>query len=75
MRVPRSFAHEEAITKAFHDGSVKTFTEDIGVLEGQQARIDHQGGNPRWIDVNADSGAVAARRIVQRLISAEHAVA
>jgi phenylpropionate dioxygenase-like ring-hydroxylating dioxygenase large terminal subunit len=73
--VPRSFAHEEAITKAFHDGSVKTFMEDIGVLEGQQARIDHQGGNPKWIDVNADSGAVAARRIVQRLMSAEHGAA
>ena len=49
--------------------------EDMGVLEGQQARIDHQGGNPKWIDVNADSGAVAARRIVQRLMSAEHGAA
>ncbi len=73
--VPRSFAHEDSITKAFHDGSVRTFMEDIGVLEGQQARIDHQGGKPRWIDVNADSGGVAARRIVARLLGVEQGAA
>lgn len=69
--VPRNFAHEEATTQAFHDGSARTFGEDITVLETQQQRIDHQGGNPRWINVNADSGAVAARRIVARLLGAE----
>jgi vanillate O-demethylase monooxygenase subunit len=69
--VPRNFAHETAVTEAFHEGSVRAFSEDIVVLEAQQERIDRQPSDFRWIDVNADSGGVAARRIIQRLAAAE----
>ena len=71
--VPRNFAPEDSVTAAFHEGSVRAFSEDIGVLESQQDRIEQLGGQPAWIDINADSGGIAARRIVARLIAAEAA--
>lgn len=74
---PRNFAPEEDVTKAFHDGSVRAFSEDVEVLEKQQAMIEHQavlrGRDPTWIDINADQGGLLARREVKRLLESEQA--
>jgi phenylpropionate dioxygenase-like ring-hydroxylating dioxygenase large terminal subunit len=69
--VPRNFAPDAAVTKAFHEGSVRAFTEDITVLEAQQEMVDRLRPGERWIDINADSGGLAARRIVARLLEEE----
>jgi vanillate O-demethylase monooxygenase subunit len=65
--VPRNFAPQREVTEAFHKGSVTAFSEDILVLEAQQERLAQQPKDQRWIDVNADSGGVAARRVVGKL--------
>lgn len=71
--VPRNFAPEEEVTQAFHEGSVAAFTEDVDVLEKQQAMMEHQGGAPKWIDINADQGGLLARRKVKQLLETEQA--
>ena len=74
---PRNFSPEEEVTKAFHEGSVAAFSEDVEVLEKQQAMIEHQSahpdGSPRWIDINADQGGLSARRRVRQLLEVEQA--
>jgi hypothetical protein len=56
---------------------VRAFTEDVDVLEKQQAMIDHEtvtsGSVPKWIDINADQGGLLARREVKRLYELEQA--
>jgi phenylpropionate dioxygenase-like ring-hydroxylating dioxygenase large terminal subunit len=71
--VPRNFAPDPAVTKAFHEGSVRAFTEDIDVLESQQKMVDRLAPGARWIDINADSGGLAARRVISRLMEEERA--
>lgn len=74
---PRNFAPEEAVTEAFHEGSVRAFSEDVVVLEHQQATIEQQtasgGAPPRWIDINADRGGLLARSTMKRLFELEQA--
>ncbi|MCZ6862616.1 MAG: hypothetical protein O7I42_20480, partial [Alphaproteobacteria bacterium] len=65
---------EPEVTKAFHEGSVLAFSEDVVVLEKQQEMIEHLGGAPKWIDINADQGGILARRKVKQLLEAELAV-
>lgn len=69
--VPRNFAPSAEITAAFHEGSVRAFSEDIGVLEAQQERNERRAPEMRWVDINADSGAIAARRVVAKLLEDE----
>lgn len=69
--VPRNFAPGEAVTAAFHEGSVRAFSEDIGVLEAQQRMVSRRAPGERWFDINADSGGVAARRIIADLLREE----
>jgi len=71
--VPRNFAPDPAITAAFHEGSVRAFTEDIEVLVRQQEMVDRMQNGERWVDINADSGSIAARRIVAKLLEEEAA--
>lgn len=72
---PRNFSPEPAVTEAFHEGSVRAFSEDVEVLEKQQAMIEHQverdGSAPKWIDINADQGGLLARRKVRQLLEGE----
>lgn len=74
---PRNFAPEEEVTEAFHEGSVRAFSEDVGILEKQQLMIDHEsaanGGAPRWVDINADQGGLLARREFKRLYDLQQA--
>jgi phenylpropionate dioxygenase-like ring-hydroxylating dioxygenase large terminal subunit len=52
---------------------IKTaFLEDVAVFSAQQKLIDLDPAAPT-IDINADSGGIQARRIVQRLYSEEQA--
>jgi vanillate O-demethylase monooxygenase subunit len=69
--VPRNFAPEPAVTKLFHEGSVRAFSEDITVLESQQEMVDRLRPGERWLDINADSGGRAARRIVAQILEQE----
>lgn len=69
--VPRNFAPEPEVTEAVHEGSVLAFSEDVVILEKQQAMIEHLGGTPKWIDINADQGGILARRKVKQLLEAE----
>ena len=69
--VPRNFAPEPEVTEAFHEGSVRAFSEDIVVLEKQQAMIDHLGGAPNWINIKVDRGGIMARRKVKQFLEAE----
>ncbi len=71
--VPRNFAPDPEVTKAFHEGSVAAFTEDVELLEVQQAMLDAAGKRPAWIDINADQGGLLARRQVARLINEQEA--
>jgi len=70
---PRNFSPEEEVTSAFHKGSVRAFSEDVEVLEKQQAMIDYQGGTSNWFDITADQGGLLARRKVKQLLEAEQA--
>jgi vanillate O-demethylase monooxygenase subunit len=69
--VPRNFAPDPGITEQFHEGSVRAFAEDITVLEAQQQMVERMRPGERWIDIRADSGGLAARRIVARLLDEE----
>ena len=69
--VPRNFAPDAAITQAFHEGSVRAFSEDVAVLEQQQERVERRPAGARWVDIIADSGGVAARRVVDALLERE----
>ncbi|MGH7090951.1 MAG: hypothetical protein ACREFQ_18795, partial [Stellaceae bacterium] len=69
--VPRNFAHDPEVTALFHKGSATAFSEDITVLEAQQAAIEERGAALRWQNFNVDAGPVAARRIVEALIKTE----
>lgn len=71
---PRNFAPEDEVTEAFHAGSVRAFSEDVDILEKQQAMIEHRGDNLKWVDINADQGGILARRTVRRLLNEEQAV-
>jgi vanillate O-demethylase monooxygenase subunit len=69
--VSRNFAPDAAVTKNFHDGSVTAFSEDVTVLESQQAMIEERGDAIRWLNFNVDHGGVAARRIIDSLLKEE----
>jgi vanillate O-demethylase monooxygenase subunit len=74
--VTRCFAQDdEAISELLHDQIVKTFLEDKDVIEIQQDRIESDDPAKRIYDINADAGAVAARRIMSRLITRESTTA
>lgn len=61
---------DEELSQFFQVGVEKTFLEDKTMLEGQQAIIDARPDAPQ-IDINADAGSVAARRIIAELLEAE----
>ena len=53
---------------------IKTaFLEDVSVFTNQQQNIELDPGAPT-VDINADSGGIQARRIVDRLYAEEQAV-
>jgi vanillate O-demethylase monooxygenase subunit len=59
---------DEALTRAFHAQSERTFIEDIEVLELQQRRIEELGGSPEWLHVVNDTAGVLARRMMEKIL-------
>lgn len=69
--VARDFSPEEEIQTMFYEGSLRTFNEDIEVLETQQEMLSRRGDAVEWINLGADAGCVYARRIVDELLEQE----
>jgi len=62
--------HDEALTAKIREGQGKIFSEDLAMLEGQQANLSRHPGR-KLLGLNTDAGGVQARRILDRLIAAE----
>lgn len=72
--ISRSFELEnEEIDTLLTRQIIATFEEDKAVLEVQQQMIETDDPDRRVYDINADAGAIAARRIVRDMISEEAA--
>ena len=56
--------------KILLDRSIQAFNEDITIIEGQQSRLDADRAN---VDVGADAGQLAGRRLLERLIAQDAA--
>jgi len=70
--ISRSFELEnEEIDALLTRQIIATFEEDKAVLEVQQHMIETDDPNKRIYDINADAGAIAARRIVHDMIVEE----
>ena len=54
--------------RKIYERSVEAFNEDIVIIEGQQSRLDPDRPT---IDVGADAGQLATRRLLERLIAEE----
>jgi vanillate monooxygenase len=65
---------DKALTAQIRDGQAKVFAEDTAVLEAQQHNLLLHPGR-RLLLLNIDSGGVQARRIIDRLVTAEQAPA
>jgi len=71
--VSRNCVPDPQVTKLFHEGSVRAFSEDVTVLETQQTMLDRMAGRIAWMHYNADGGGNAARVIVDKLLKREAA--
>ena len=65
---------DKALTAAIREGQGKIFSEDLEMLERQQANL-LQWPQRRLLKLNIDAGGVWARRVLDRLITAERASA
>ena len=61
-------------TEKIFDQIQTAFLEDVAVFQGQQRSINQSPDAPQ-IDINADAGAIQARRIIDRLYAEEQAAA
>jgi vanillate O-demethylase monooxygenase subunit len=62
----------EATTQRIFDQIQTAFLEDVAVFTAQQRSITQRPDAPQ-VDINADSGGIQARRIVDRLYQDEQA--
>ncbi len=70
--ITRCFDQDDAaLSQLIHDQILATFLEDVEVLEAQQKLIETDARGVPEVSVRADFGAVAARKVVQRLIAQE----
>jgi vanillate O-demethylase monooxygenase subunit len=63
---------DEALTAQIREGQGKIFSEDLEMLERQQANIS-QWPERGLLKLNIDAGGVGARRVIDRWIAAEQA--
>jgi len=63
---------DTALTDAIREGQRKIFGEDMEMLERQQANISAHPERALLM-LNIDAGGVQSRRVIDRLIAAEHA--
>ena len=69
----RGFASDdEALTASIREGQRGIFSEDLAVLEAQQANLLRHPDRA-LLKLNIDAGGVHSRRIIARAIGAEHA--
>lgn len=62
---------EQSITQTLREGVTRVFGEDEAILEAQQqAMLDHP--EKEFYNLNIDAGAMWARRIIDRMLAAEH---
>ena len=61
---------DKALTAQIRDGQAKVFSEDLAVLEAQQANLTRYP-NRKLLALNIDAGGVQSRRIIDRLIAQE----
>jgi vanillate O-demethylase monooxygenase subunit len=66
--------HNADMTERVFQQIKTAFLEDVSVFTNQQTNIDLDPAAPT-VDINADSGGIQARRIVDRLYAEEQAVA
>ena len=67
----RRFAIDDtALTDAIREGQSRIFSEDLAMLERQQANLTRWPGR-RLLKLNIDAGGVFARRIIDGAIAAE----
>ncbi|MDT7836154.1 Rieske 2Fe-2S domain-containing protein [Aquabacterium sp. OR-4] len=67
----RSFnVRDKALTASIRDGQGRIFSEDLEMLERQQANLLHWPGRD-LLKLNIDAGGVQARRVLERLLAAE----
>ena len=63
---------DKALTAQIREGQGKIFTEDLEMLERQQANLLARPER-KLLSLNIDAGGVQARRVLERLIAAEQA--
>ena len=63
---------QPAVTDLLYEHVLEAFTEDKAVLEAQQAALNNTP-NSAVVDINSDAGGLEARRILDKLVSAEAA--
>ncbi len=66
--------HDAALTASIREGQGKIFAEDLQMLE-QQQRNHLLHPTRKLLGLNTDAGGVQARRIIDRLLAAEQALA
>lgn len=70
--ITRCFDQDDAaLSQLIHDQILATFLEDVEVIEAQQKLIETDRRGVSEVSVRADFGAVAARKVVLRLIAQE----
>ena len=60
---------DDSITAYLAEAAETTFGEDVGLIEAQQRSIETMPDGLPQVDINADAGVLAARRILDRLIA------
>jgi vanillate O-demethylase monooxygenase subunit len=67
----RAFAVDDAaLTDTIREGQGKIFSEDLAVLERQQANLSRLPER-RLLTLNIDAGGVHARRLIDRMMASE----
>lgn len=67
-------ADDAALTDTIREGQGKIFSQDLAVLEAQQRNLQ-TFPDRRLLALNIDAGGVQSRRLLDRLVQAENAVA
>lgn len=67
-------ADDRALTAQIRDGQSKIFAEDLAVLENQQLNL-RRWPERKLLALNIDAGGVQARKVIDRLVEAERALA
>ena len=67
-------AHDKGLTAAIREGQGKIFSEDLEMLERQQQNLLAHPER-KLLMLNIDSGGVQSRRVIDRILAAERAVA